>query len=174
MNESEIFLPTFSQPKYFHVIYIFGRLSPTWTFWSRIQAKMRSPTTYRRNRRSPVRHRRNASPIYRDRSPQREPQVDPKKIKITLPILNDKGGQDTTWRLDTGIVMEDNCRRISGRGFESGEEEVPRQKALRKIQIEIRRNIKNPDAVSSPIRRTLKPYDVFVIPRRPGKSLSWI
>ena len=49
--------------------------------------------------------------------------------------------------------------------FSGAEEEAPREKALKKIQIEIVRNLKGRRS-NSPVRRSLKPYDTLVLPRR--------
>ena len=59
------------------------------------------------------------------------------------------------------------CRVEKKSGMFSGaEEEAPREKALKKIQIEIVRNLKGRGRTNSPVRRSLKPYDTLVLPRR--------
>ena len=55
--------------------------------------------------------------------------------------------------------------------FSGSEEEPPREKSLKKIQIEIVRNIKAGHRSSSPVRRSLKSYDTLTLPRRQGKYL---
>jgi len=103
--------------------------------------------------------------------------VDPRKIKITLPIA----GSDPigSWMVSNGHTMESNLMR-SGEGggggsggekipgFHGQEEESPKEKALKKIQIEIRRNIKSSGSLRdrSPVRRSLKSYDTLQMPRR--------
>ena len=55
--------------------------------------------------------------------------------------------------------------------FSGSEEEPPREKSLKKIQIEIVRNIKAGHRSNSPVRRSLKSYDTLTLPRRQGKYL---
>lgn len=100
--------------------------------------------------------------------------VDPKKIKITLPIPAGSaktGSASVAWMHLHGLTVEESAARVekNPKMFSGAEEEPPRDKALKKIQIEIVRNLKgnaNYNRHSSPVRRSLKPYDTLLLPRR--------
>jgi len=100
--------------------------------------------------------------------------VDPKKIKITLPIpagSGNSGSSSVAWMHLHGMTVEESATRVEKKSgmFSGAEEEPPRDKALKKIQIEIVRNLKgnaNYSRHSSPVRRSLKPYDTLLLPRR--------
>jgi len=99
--------------------------------------------------------------------------VDPKKIKITLPIPPGSaktGSTSVAWMHLHGLTVEESATRVEKKTgmFSGAEEEAPRDKALKKIQIEIVRNLKGGiyNRHNSPVRRSLKPYDTLLLPRR--------
>jgi len=103
--------------------------------------------------------------------------VDPKKIKITLPIPVGGGGSGSSvaWMFLHGLTVEKSAERVEKKSgmFSGAEEEAPREKALKKIQIEIVRNLKGRGGrTNSPVRRSLKPYDTLVLPRRHDEGSS--
>jgi hypothetical protein len=94
-------------------------------------------------------------------SPPRPSKRELQTIRITTPNVQERQ------KHQTGTM----CSKQDEPKFRGAEDELPRSKEQRKIQIEIRRSIPGSRSSSSPARRSIRdPSNVFLCRRRGKKS----
>ncbi len=126
------------------------------------RSRSRSPVWRKGNRprsNSPRRRHRSPSP-----SPPRPTKRDLQAIRISAPNIQAKRSKDEGKPL---------CQRRDRDGalprYHGSEDDLPRTKDQRKIQIEISRNIPRERANHSPVRRSIRDPNTVFINRRDGK-----